>query len=100
MLPDMTSWGNKVGILAALFRPLQSNLFPVEIHLSMKFQRTSLVGGKKGNRTEPNRTNGLYRTEPTKISDCCGIGFYLRHRTEPNECDIYSLFYHYFFSVY
>ena len=46
------------------------------------------VGGKKGNRTEPNRTNGLYRTEPTKISDCCGTGFYLRHRTEPNECDI------------
>ena len=40
------------------------------------------VGGKKGNRTEPNRTNGLYRMDPTKISDCCGIGFYLRHRTE------------------
>ena len=58
------------------------------------------VGGKKGNRTEPNRTNGLYRTEPTKISDCCGTGFYLRHRTESNECDIYWLFYHYFFSVY
>ena len=33
--------------------------------------------------TEPNRTNGLYRTEPTEISDCCGTGFYLRHRTEP-----------------
>ena len=41
------------------------------------------VGGKKGNRTEPNRTNGLYRTESTEISDCCGTGFYLRHRTEP-----------------
>ena len=44
-----------------------------------------LVGGKKGNRTEPNRTNGLYRTEPTKIPDCCGTGFYLRHRTEPTN---------------
>ena len=43
------------------------------------------VGGKKGNRTEPNRTNGLYRTEPTKISDYCGTGFYLRHRTEPTN---------------
>ena len=40
------------------------------------------VGGKKGNRTEPNRTNGLYRIEPTEISDCSGTGFYLRHRTE------------------
>ena len=40
------------------------------------------VGGKKGNRTEPNRTNGLYRAEPTEISDCCGTGFYLRHRTD------------------
>ena len=44
---------------------------------------TDWVGGKKGNRTEPNRTNGLYRTDPTEISDCCGAGFYLRHRTEP-----------------
>ena len=43
----------------------------------------NMVGGKKGNRTEPNRTNGLYRTEPTEISDCCGTGFYLRHRTDP-----------------
>ena len=43
------------------------------------------VGGKKGNRTEPNRTNGLYRTEPTKISDCFGTGFYLHHRTEPRN---------------
>ena len=41
------------------------------------------VGGKKGNRTEPNRTNGLYRTGPTEISDNCGTGFYRRHRTEP-----------------
>ena len=40
------------------------------------------VGGKKGNRTEPNRTTGLYRTEPTEISDTCGTGFYRRHRTE------------------
>ena len=63
-------------------------------------QNINRLGGKKGNRTEPNRTNGLYRTEPKKISDCCGTGFYLRHRTEPNECDIYWLFYHYFFSVY
>ena len=38
-----------------------------------------IVGGKKGNRTEPNRTNGLYRTKPTEISDYCGTGFYLRH---------------------
>ena len=43
------------------------------------------VGGKKGNRTEPNRTSGLYRTEPTEISDCCGTGFYLRHWTEPTK---------------
>ena len=35
--------------------------------------------------TEPNRTNQLYRTEPTKISDCCGTGFYLPHRTEPTN---------------
>ena len=42
-----------------------------------------MVGGKKGNRTEPNRTTGLYRTEPTEISDSCGTGFYRRHRTEP-----------------
>ena len=41
-----------------------------------------MVGGKKGNRTEPNRTTGLYRTEPTEISDTCGTGFYRRHRTE------------------
>ena len=32
--------------------------------------------------TEPNRTTGLYRTEPTEISDTCGTGFYRRHRTE------------------
>ena len=44
-----------------------------------------MVGGKKGNRTEPNRTNGLYRTEPTEISDNCGTGFYLRHRTKPTN---------------
>ena len=43
------------------------------------------MGVKKGNRTEPNRTNGLYRTEPTKMSDCWGTGFYLRHRTEPTN---------------
>ena len=40
------------------------------------------VGGKKGNRTEPNRTTGLYRTEPTETSDSCGTGFYRHHRTE------------------
>ena len=50
------------------------------------------VRGKKGNRTEPNRTNGLYRTEPTKISDCCGTGFYLRHRTEPTNSIITAYF--------
>ena len=51
------------------------------------------VGGKKGNRTEPNRTTELYRKEPRKISDCCGTGFYLRHRTEPtNVIFILSLF--------
>ena len=33
--------------------------------------------------TEPNRTNGLYRTEPTEISDCFSTGFYLRHQTKP-----------------
>ena len=42
-----------------------------------------MVGGKKGNRTEPNRTTGLHRTEPTEISDTCGTGFYRRH-PEPN----------------
>ena len=46
-------------------------------------EQNNLVGGKKGNRTEPNRTTGLYRTEPTEISDSCGTGFYRRHRTEP-----------------
>ena len=49
------------------------------------FSALNQVGGKKGNRTEPNRTNGLYRTEPTEISDCNGTGFYLRHRTEPTN---------------
>ena len=48
-------------------------------------ERSCSVGGKKGNRTEPNRTNGLYRAEPTEISDCCGTGFYLHHRTEPTN---------------
>ena len=28
----------------------------------------SIGWGKKGNRTEPNRTTGLYRIEPTEIS--------------------------------
>ena len=42
------------------------------------------VIGKKGNRTEPNRTTGLYRTAPTEISDSCGTGFY-RAVTEPNQ---------------
>ena len=32
--------------------------------------------------TEPNRTTGFYRTEPTETSDSCGTGFYRHHRTE------------------
>ena len=54
--------------------------------------RLNKVGGKKGNRTEPNRTNGLYRMGPTKISDCCGTGFYLRHRTEPRNAIVIVYF--------
>ena len=49
------------------------------------------VGGKKGTRTEPNRTEP---PEPMKISDCCGTGFYLRHRTEPTNAifTVYFIF--------
>ena len=41
----------------------------------------------------PNWTNGLYRTEPTEIPDCCGTGFYLLHRTEPTNaiCTAYFI---------
>ena len=39
--------------------------------------KAAMVGGKKGN-----RTNRLYLTEPTEISNSCGTGFYRRHRTE------------------
>ena len=46
---------------------------------SYRHMRKNTVGGKKGNRTEPNRTTGLYRAEPTEISDTCGTGFYRRH---------------------
>ena len=51
-------------------------------HASSSVYIIIMVGGKKGNRTEPNRTTGIYRTEPTEISDTCGTGFYRRHRTE------------------
>ena len=56
------------------------------------------VGGKKGNRTEPNRTNGLSRTGPTEFSDCCGTRFYLRHQTEPTNAIFTAYFNNYFFS--
>ena len=59
----------------------------------------SPVGGKKGNRTEPTDYTSVIRLRIipdgnyiygnlllyTEISDCCGIGFYLHHRTEPSN---------------
>ena len=62
------------------------------------YRPTGEVGGKKGNRTEPNQRivpDGAY-----------GNFRLLRYRVLPpspdrtNESDIYCLFYHYFFSFY
>ena len=55
------------------------NIFSELGRSSITSRELDRVGGKKGNRTEPNRTTGLYRTEPTEISDSCGTGFYRRH---------------------
>ena len=49
--------------------------------------------------TEPNRTNGLYRTKHTEISDYCGAGFYLRHRTETTNAIIIAYFIIVYFSI-
>ena len=62
--------------------------------------RASSVGGKKGS---PNRTDPNQRIIP---DGTYGNFRLLRYRVLPpspnrtNECDIYCLFYHYFFSFY
>ena len=78
MLYICTEFGDNI---SKDFRVIRRTQFS-KAHNSIKMIR---VGGKKGNRTEPNRTTGLYRTEPTEISDSCGTGFYRRHRTEPTN---------------
>ena len=77
-------WQRETKVVILLYTkgtvPKVSQLFLNSHRLTCIFgqARKLTVGGKKGNRTEPNRTTGLYRTEPTETSDSCGTGFY-RH---------------------
>ena len=55
--------------------------FGVDFELNVEFPTLcNWLGVKRV--TEPNRTTGLYRTEPMEISDNCGTGFY--RVAEPN----------------